>query len=335
MLPAMRRFRLASLALVALVTAGALAAPGPVNRFFFDENLIAVVPGGIYRSAQPSGPELDEFIDRLGLRSVLNLRGERGGSEWLVEEREVSRVRGVEHHTVRLSAKNLPPAQRLREIVAILDGAPRPLLLHCQGGVERSGLVGAVAVLLAGGDLAAARAQFAPSKGFIAWISRSEVPRVLDQYQDWLAVRGEDSTPDRFRTWVATEYHPYFYRAQLAPMAVPTALAAGHAQSLRVRVTNASRETIPFRASREGGVHLGGRLRPAAGDPAQAIELRGGFVDLDLAPGQSHELELELPPLPPGAWQLEVDLVDEHVKWFAAMGSEPLSLALEVAAPAG
>src|SRR5690606_6151821 len=191
MLPAMRRFRLVSLALLALVTAGALAAPGPLHRFFFDENLMAVVPGGVYRSAQPSGSELDAFIDRLGLRSVLNLRGERGGSEWLAEERAVSRARGVEHYTVRLSAKDLPPAQRLREIVAILDGAPRPLLLHCQGGVERSGLVGAVAVLLEGGDLAAARAQFAPSKGFISWISRSELPRLLDRYEAWLAERGE------------------------------------------------------------------------------------------------------------------------------------------------
>jgi len=105
------RFALAGLS---LVVAAALLAPGPVRRFFFDENLIEVVPGGIYRSAQPSGPEMDEFIERLGLRSVLNLRGERGGSAWLAEERAVADARGVEHHTVRLSAKRMPPGQRLR-----------------------------------------------------------------------------------------------------------------------------------------------------------------------------------------------------------------------------
>lgn len=330
----MRRLRLALLALIAFATLGALAAPGPVNRFFFDENLIAIVPGGVYRSGQPSGPELDEFIDRLGLRTVLNLRGERGGSEWLAEEREISAAHGVEHHTVRLSAKNMPPSQRLREIVEILDSAPRPLLLHCQGGVERSGLIGAVAVLLEGGDLDAARAQFAPSKGFIAFISRSEVPRVIDQYEGWLAARGEPHTPDLFRAWVAGEYHPYFYRARIAPVGAPTALPAGREGALRVRVTNDSLETIPFRASRDRGVHVGGMLRPAAGTAGDPIELRDGFVDLDLRPGESHEFELALPPLPPGVWSLEVDLVDEHVKWFGAMGSEPLSLALEVAAPA-
>jgi protein tyrosine/serine phosphatase len=327
----MRRARLALLALFAFGTAGLLVTPGPVNRFFFDQNLMAVVPGEIYRSGQPSGREMDEFVSRLGLRSVLNLRGERGGSAWLVEERDVTEARGVEHHTVRLSAKNMPPSQRLREIVEILDTAPRPLLFHCQGGVERSGLVGAVAVLLDGGDLEAAREEFALSKGFVPLISRSEVPQVLDQYEAWLAATGATHAPDRFRAWVAEEYHPYFYRARIEPVGGPGPVVAGQPRTLRVRVTNESREPIRFRASRDHGVHLGGLLRPAADTPGEPIELRDGFVDLDLAPGESHELELGLPPLAPGAWSLDVDLVDEQVKWFHAMGSQPLSLALEVA----
>lgn len=321
-----------SLVLAALLAAVAalLLVPGPVNRFFFDENLIEVVPGWIYRSAQPSGPEMDAFIQRLGLRSVLNLRGERGGSAWLAEERAVTDARGVEHHTVRLSAKRMPPSPRLREIVAVLDTAPRPLLFHCEGGVERSGLVGAVAVLLDGGDLADARDQFAYSKGFVPWISRSEVPRVLDDYEAWLAARGRAHEPDAFRAWIAEEYHPYFYRAHIAPVAAPARLDAGQKHALRVRVTNESREPIPFRASHERGVHLGGLLRPVADPAAEPIELRGGFVDLDLAPGASHEFELKLPPLAPGDWSLHVDLVDEGVKWFEAMGSRPVPIAIEV-----
>lgn len=329
MLRAMRlRFLVPALLLAA--AAVLLLAPGPVHRFFFDENLIEVVPGGIYRSAQPSGPEMDELIERLGLRSVLNLRGERGGSAWLAEERAVTAARGVEHHTVRLGAKRMPPAPRLREIVEILDTAPRPLLFHCEGGVERSGLVGAVAVLLDGGDLAGARDQFAYAKGFVPWISRSELPQVLDDYEAWLAAGRRTHTPAAFRAWVAGEYHPYFYRARITPLDPPARLGAGRKHALRVQVTNESREPIRFRASRERGVHLGGLLRRVADPGADPIELRGGFVDLDLAPGASHELELPVPRLAPGAWSLEVDLVDEGVKWFAAMGSPPLRLALEV-----
>lgn len=314
-----------------VVAAGvALATPGPLNRFFFDQNLLAVVPEEIWRSGQPSALEMDEFISRLGLRSVLNLRGERGGSAWLNEERAVTEARGVELHTVRLSAKDMPPAQRLRRIVEVLDTAPRPLLFHCKGGVERSGLVGAVAVLLDGGTLEQARAEFAPSKGYIQLVSGSRLPLVLDDYERWLAAQAEQHTPDRFRAWVATEYHPYFYRASIAPTGALAKLVPERENTLRFRVTNRSLRAIPFRATRDQGVHLGARLREADGDDSEPLELRDGFVDLDLAPGASHEFDLALPPLAPGSFTLDVDLVDEGFKWFEDMGSTPLSMQLEV-----
>ncbi len=309
----------------------ALAMPSPLNRFFLDENLLEVVPDEIWRSAQPSGPEMDEFISRLDLRSVLNLRGERGGSAWLKEERAVTDARGVELHTVRLSAKDMPPAQRLRRIVEVLDTAPRPLLFHCKGGVERSGLVGAVAVLLHGGSLEQARAEFAPSKGYIQFLSGSKLPRVLDDYESWLTLRRETHSPDRFRAWVATDYHPSFYRAGIAPTGGLAKLVPGTENTLRFRVTNRSLRPIPFRATRNQGVHLGATLRAAGADEADSLELRDGFVDLDLAPGASHEFELVLPPLEPGSFTLDVDLVDEGLKWFGDMGSTPLSMRLEVA----
>ena len=224
----------------------------------------------------------------------------------------------------------MPPTPRLREIIRAFDTAPRPLLLHCQGGVERSGLVGAVAVLLHGGTLEEARAQFAPSEGYIAFSSRSELPQVLDEYEEWLAPRGEPHSADHFRAWVAEDYHPYFYRAGIAPVEVPATWAAGVETVLRFQVTNRSKRPIPFQSSPERGVHLGAFVHAEGDGDAAPRELRAGFVDLELAPGASATLDLAVPPLPPGAFRLEVDLVDEGYKWFQAMGSEPLSLRFEV-----
>ena len=65
---------------------------------------------------------------------------------------------------------------------------------------------------------------------------------------------------------------------------------------------------------------------------ADRTELRAGFVDLELAPGAATELTLPLPPIAePGRYELEVDLVDEGVKWFQHFGSQPLTLSIEVA----
>jgi protein tyrosine phosphatase (PTP) superfamily phosphohydrolase (DUF442 family) len=329
MLGRMRSLRRALLVL--LVAAVAFAVAGPLRSYVFSSNLHAVVEGEIYRSAQPSGARLDEWIHTLGLRSVVNLRGEKSHDDrrWLREEIETAERAGIEHVSIRMSAADVPPAQTLRTLVRTLDTAPRPLLLHCKAGAERSALAAAVAVLLETGDLTAARAEFALDKGFVAWIN-PRLPRVLDDYAAWLAGRGETSTPDRFRAWVESEYAPYFYRARIEAIDAPAPLAAGASTTLRFRVTNTSREAIPFRSERHRGVHLGAKLTSPGGEHR---ELRGGYVDLALAPGATVELDLVVPALErPGPWSLQVDLVDEGVKWFGALGSQPLALPIEVAA---
>lgn len=317
--------------LLLVVGAAALAVAGPLRSYVFSSNLHTVVEGKIYRSAQPSGEQLAEWIEDLSLRSVVNLRGRKSHDDrrWLVEEIATAERAGIEHVSIRMSAGDVPPAQTLRELVRTLDTAPRPLLLHCKAGAERSALAAAVVVLLETGDLDAARAEFALDKGFVHWIN-PRLPRVLDAYAAWLAERSEASTPDRFRAWVETEYAPHFYRARIEPLDTPAVLASGATARLRFRVTNLSREDIPFRSDRDRGVHLGAELASPGGE---VRELRSGFVDLALAPGASVELDLELPALDrPGPWALRVDLVDEGVKWFGALGSEPLALPIEVAA---
>ena len=259
----------------------------------------------------------------------MNLRGAKGKDDrrWLAEERAAAARNGLEHLSLRMSSDDVPPAQTLRELVRIIDTAPRPMLLHCAAGAERSALAAATAVLLEGGDLAAARAQFALDMGFVYAVN-PRLPRVLDDYEAWLA--GEPTTPERFRTWVATEYAPYFYRARIEAIDPPSRIAPGQATELRVRVTNTSRQTIPFRASRDRGVHLGATIQGAGTAPP--IELRAGFIDLELASGAATELTLTLPPFPaPGRYELEVDLVDEGVKWFHTLGSQQLALPIEVA----
>ena len=313
----------------ALIAAVGLAIAGPLRSYLFESNLHAVVAGQIYRSAQPSGDDIDRWVRELGLRSVVNLRGAKGKDDrrWLADERSASRRNGIEHVSLRMSSDDIPPAQTLRELVRILDTAPRPLLLHCAAGAERSGLASAVAVLLQGGDLAAAHAEFALDKGFV-YLVNPRLPRVLDAYEEWLA--GQPTTPDRFRTWVMTEYAPYFYRARIEPIDAPARITTGTAAELRVRVTNTSRQAIPFRSARDHGVHLGAKLRGSGG--ADPIELRAGLVDLELAPGAATELALPLPPIAsPGHYDIEIDLVDEGVKWFQALGSQPLTLPIEVA----
>src|ERR671922_1591104 len=53
----------------------ALAACGHAGYVVFGPNFHAVVPGAVYRCAQPSGPRLERWVRRYGIRTVVNLRG--------------------------------------------------------------------------------------------------------------------------------------------------------------------------------------------------------------------------------------------------------------------
>ena len=52
----------------------------------FSGNFHEVVPGQFYRSAQLSGERLGAEIDRYGIKTVINLRGENPDKGWYVDE---------------------------------------------------------------------------------------------------------------------------------------------------------------------------------------------------------------------------------------------------------
>jgi protein tyrosine phosphatase (PTP) superfamily phosphohydrolase (DUF442 family) len=316
-----------------VVAAGAATAAGPLRVWLFEDNLHVVEPGAVYRSAQLSSDRLAALADELSLRSILNLRGAQPASAWFQGEREVAAREGLHEYSLRLSAASLPSRDQLRRLIALLDGAERPLLIHCYRGSDRTGLAAALWVLLSGGDLEAARAQYGFEHGFVAALSRSDLPGVLDMYEAWLARRGVAHAPAELRRFVDTDYVPYFYAAAIEPEAAPRAVGAGEEARFRFRVTNVSPRPWRFTPSDRLGVHLG--LAVEALDPRRPfrMEVRGETPRRDFSPGDSTLLAARLPALPhPGRYRVTVDLVDEEVRWFAEMGSQPLELELEVRA---
>jgi hypothetical protein len=300
------------------------------RALLFDGNFHTVIPNEVYRSAKPSPEALERRIKEFNLRSVIWLSTRKDKDPWVKAERSVTEVHGVNFYLVRLG-NFIPPPATLQQLVYLFDTAKRPLLLHCAAGIERSGLASAVAVLLAGGDVPEARRQLGLTYGFAPLLCSPHFSKVFDDYEHWLTVQAWAHTPERFRHWVKNEYVPYFYRARLEPLDVPTSIIKGNKAIVRFHATNTSPQSWKFSSEGDGGIQPGAKVRSVEPGVWKQILLYGDFRDITVAPSKAIVLEVEIPPtLELGRYQFLVDLVNERARWFSDMGSEPLRFEIRV-----
>lgn len=111
-------------------------------------NFHTVVAGSVYRSAQPSRTDIETYQKQLGIRSVVNLRGVNPDAQWYRDEVDATKSLGIELINFAMSAKHRMPLDRARELIQVLSHAPKPMLIHCNSGADRTGF--AASLYLAG-----------------------------------------------------------------------------------------------------------------------------------------------------------------------------------------
>jgi protein tyrosine/serine phosphatase len=120
--------------------------------------------GRAYRSSQPDAEILRLAINQLGLKTVINLRGPNEGETWYDAERAVCAEMSVTMLDFPMSAKHLPSAETLADVLAALQNADYPILIHCQGGADRTGAVSALyRIVVLGQDKAQALQELTPA----------------------------------------------------------------------------------------------------------------------------------------------------------------------------
>lgn len=131
-------------------------------------NFHEVIPGRFYRSAQLSPEALGNYIHQYGIRTVINLRGENEDSDWYRNEAQAVQAHGVSLVNFRMSAKRQLTVEQSRELVDIMRAAEGPILVHCQGGADRTGLASVMYLQqIAGVDEETAELQLSPLYGHI------------------------------------------------------------------------------------------------------------------------------------------------------------------------
>lgn len=171
---------------------------------FYVHDFRTVIPNQVYRSAQLSTAQFQATINKYHIKSIVNLRGINAGSNWYTDELAISTFMHVNHYNVALDSSVLPSTANFKKLVSILQTAPRPILIHCESGVDRSGLAAAVILLLGNHSLNTAAKQV--SWKYFVLTDDSVGKQFLQMYEKWLAANHLTTSKENLLRWLA-QYH--------------------------------------------------------------------------------------------------------------------------------
>ena len=163
-------------------------------------NFYEVLPGQVYRSRQLSKQELIDVTHRYHIKSIINLRGAHPGLVWYQEEMAAANDEHIMHYDIALKSKTLPNPATLKDLTHLIASAPRPLLIHCQSGVDRTGLASAIALILANSSMDDVAKQV--SIRYFVLSENSTGKQMLRQYNAWLIKQGKTTSRENFILWL-------------------------------------------------------------------------------------------------------------------------------------
>ncbi|MEI2300000.1 dual specificity protein phosphatase family protein [Ensifer sp. MJa1] len=132
-------------------------------------NFHTLVAGEVYRSAQPTPDAISAYSKAYGIRTILNLRGAKTDERWYRDEVAAAEKNGIRLINFPMSASAEIDRKETDALMAILRDAPKPLLIHCKAGADRTGLVSTIYLQqIAGVDEETAEWQLSPLYGHLA-----------------------------------------------------------------------------------------------------------------------------------------------------------------------
>jgi protein tyrosine/serine phosphatase len=181
-----------------------------------------VVPGEAARAMQAWAGGLKTFLRRRGIKAIINLRGRNDDLSWWRHETAAAKSIGVAHLDAMLDSRKLPTKAMLVTLIESFDTAPKPFLLKCSGGQDRTSFAAALYLIHRDGWAAMekAMAQFARfpylhfPKSQQRWLKHFLKFARADSGGAPLAQWIKDSyTPEKLKAWLDNNGHAGSYAA--------------------------------------------------------------------------------------------------------------------------
>jgi len=170
-----------------------------------------VVPGEASRAMQAWAGGLGAFLKVRGIRAIINLRGRNDDLSWWKKETATAEAGGITHLDAILDSRKLPSREMLVRLIDSFNAAPKPFMLKCSGGQDRTSFAAALYLIYRDGwdALPRARAQFARYP-YLHFPKRQQ--RWLKAFVDFAHA---DSGGLPLEQWIAQRYTPEDLKAWL------------------------------------------------------------------------------------------------------------------------
>ena len=162
-------------------------------------NFAVVVPGQWYRASHPLPWRIGGWVRRIGLRTIVNLRGPRECGSDALSRATAARL-GVNHVYMPFESRGAPHRDRILRFHEIWRTVETPVLMHCKSGADRAGLASGLVLMFGGGTAADALGQLSLRFGHV----RRAPPGILDAFFLRYQAEAEGRLP--FLDWVRDEY---------------------------------------------------------------------------------------------------------------------------------
>jgi protein tyrosine/serine phosphatase len=203
------RNRIGLLRLIRDLPTTALPAPplDPAKRRWAERNM-SLVDHGCLRliysnrhSAQPGRRAL-RWAHANGIRTILNLRGERLDCGTYLTERDECQELGLRLVNFPIRSRGMPEPETAHAMASVFEHLEYPVLMHCKSGADRAGLMSTLYLHLHKGEpMAVAMRQLSLRYGHVRYARTGMLDFFMERY--W-ADTGGDRT--QFRHWVDEVY---------------------------------------------------------------------------------------------------------------------------------
>ena len=94
----------------------------------------------MYRANQPSPEHIARYAKELGLKTIINLRGQSPKGYYLLEKEACER-HGIQLVDFQVFSREVPTAESVLQAKQLFDSIVYPALMHCKSGADRAGVM--------------------------------------------------------------------------------------------------------------------------------------------------------------------------------------------------